>query len=73
MMKAKKVLEFFEQQDSPKESPIEKFPELDAIADKLAYDTAMKINKSVEGVKSKMPYKAQYVLEQLIKMLQAKV
>ncbi len=73
-MKATKVLEFFEAVPPvEKDNPIEKYPELDALADKLAYDTAMKINKSVEGVKSKMPYKAQYVLEQLIKMLQAKV
>jgi hypothetical protein len=81
MNKSKQVMSLFEKEPegNPKggysvPSPgIEKYPELDAIADKLAYDTAMKINKAVENVKSKMPYKSQYVLEELIKMLQAKV
>lgn len=50
-----------------------KYPELDKIAKKLAEEVAVKINESIEGVDSKMPYKAQYVLEEIIKDLQARV
>lgn len=50
-----------------------KYPELDAIAVKLADVVANRINMETENVVSKMPYKAQYVLEELIKHLEAKV
>jgi len=37
------------------------------------YDITKEINKRVKNVKSDMPYKAQYVLEELIKRLQKSV
>jgi len=50
-----------------------KYPELDKIAQKIANDTGKNINKSVQNVKSEMPYKAQYVLEEVIKHLESMV
>jgi hypothetical protein len=50
-----------------------KYPELDDIAKGLAYEVSMEINKRTAAVTSEMPYKAQYVLEELIKLLQQKV
>lgn len=50
---------------------IKKYPELDKIAVDIADKTAVLINKSVKNVKSNMPYKAQYVLEEeVIKILE---
>ncbi len=50
-----------------------KYPELDKIAAKLADDTAKAINAAIKDVESKMPYKAQYVLEEVIKDLKERV
>lgn len=52
---------------------IEKYPELDKIAREIAKNTGNEINKRVKNVKSEMTYKAQYVLEELIKILQEAV
>ena len=49
------------------------YPELDDIAKGLAYEVSTEINKRTAAVTSAMPYKAQYVLEELIKLLQQKV
>lgn len=68
MNKSKKVLGMIE-----KDSVIKKYPELDKIADKIAYETLTTINASVEGIKSEMPYKAQYVLEGVIQILKERV
>ena len=51
----------------------EKYPELRKIADKIADETAEKINKEVKDVKSKMPYKAQWVLEEVVKDLEERI
>lgn len=48
----------------------ENFPELDEIAEKFAKEVLNKINKEVKNVKSKMPYKSQYVLEEIIRILE---
>lgn len=53
--------------------PIVTYPELDEVARDLAIELAAKINRQVEHVPSDMPYKAQYVLEELIKWLQKAV
>jgi hypothetical protein len=50
-----------------------KYPELDEISKDLADAVSMEINKRTAAVTSEMPYKAQYVLEELIKLLQQKV
>lgn len=50
-----------------------KYPELDAIASEIARYVAMKINFETKDVTSKMPYKAQYVLEKVIEDLQERV
>ena len=50
-----------------------KYPELDKLAGTLAEELAVKINKEIVGIESKMIYKAQYVLEEVIKDLQARV
>jgi transcriptional regulator with XRE-family HTH domain len=55
------------------ESKRKQFPELDCVANKLANETAYKINFRIINIESKMPYKAQYVLEEVIKILKDKV
>jgi hypothetical protein len=47
-----------------------KYPELMAIAEKIAEDTIHAINAAVKDVESVMPYKAQWVLEETIKILE---
>lgn len=49
------------------------YPELQAIVDEMANSVCMEINKRAEGVQSKMPYKAQWILEELAKELQRRV
>lgn len=51
----------------------DKYPELDAIASEVAQLVGGEINSRVQMVESEMPYRAQYVLEELIKMLEQAV
>jgi len=46
------------------------YPELRKIVDEMTKSVAKDINKKVKNVDSEMPYKAQWVLEELIKNLQ---
>lgn len=50
-----------------------KYPELMAIAEKIADSTSIDINEQVQAVQSDMPYKAQWVLEETIKILRERV
>lgn len=50
-----------------------KYPELDEIAVKLANDICAKINAEARTVESAMPYKAQHILEEIIKILEARI
>jgi hypothetical protein len=52
---------------------VEKYPELRKISDKIAEKTAVMINTETQKVSSKMPYKAQWVLEEVIKDLEKRV
>jgi hypothetical protein len=52
---------------------VEKYPELRKIADRIAEKTAVMINAEIKKVSSKMPYKAQWVLEEVIKDLESRV
>lgn len=61
-----------EQWPKPGELP-NRYPELETIADELADDVARNINARVREVDSEMPYKAQYVLEVLIRLLEERV
>jgi hypothetical protein len=57
----------------PKKVPT-KYPVLDKIAMEVANAACITINERiVTVVKSKMPYKAQYTLEQVIKILEERV
>jgi len=47
-----------------------KYPELRKIVDEMTKSVAKDINKKVKNVDSEMPYKSQWVLEELIKNLQ---
>ncbi len=49
------------------------YPELYKIAQTIADNTCREINKQTKNVESKMPYKAQWVLEETIKILQERV
>ena len=50
-----------------------KYPELDEIVKEIADHTCAEINKRVKDVKSEMPYRQQYVLEEVIEILQSRV
>jgi len=50
-----------------------KYPELDKLVKPISDMCAKTINKKISTIKSKMPYKAQYVLEEVIKELQDRV
>lgn len=49
---------------------IRKYPELDKLVKQLADKFIKEINNSVKDVKSEMPYKAQYVLEEIVRKLE---
>jgi len=49
------------------------YPKLNKIARKVANKTLRDIVKSTRNVKSKMPYKNQYVLEIVIQLLKERV
>lgn len=53
--------------------PRSKYPELDEIAMKVADAACAEINLRVAHVQSAMPYKAQYALEKVIRILQGRV
>lgn len=53
--------------------PKSKYPELDEIALDLADHVSISIARVVKQIKSKMPYKNQYVLEKLIEELKERV
>lgn len=50
-----------------------KYPELDKIVKDISKIVETEINKRTEKVESKMQYKSQYVLEELIKILEENV
>jgi hypothetical protein len=50
-----------------------KYPELDEIAEELASEFSAIINNRTRNISSEMPYRAQYVLEEVIKKLQERV
>jgi hypothetical protein len=50
-----------------------RYPELREIADNLANKFCAEINQATAGVKSEMPYKFQWVLEEVARELQARV
>jgi hypothetical protein len=52
---------------------VKKYPELDSIALDIANTACRKINATVQTVESEMTYKAQYVLEEVIKILESRV
>ena len=53
-----------------KEDVIKKYPELDEIATNIVLITVSEINNMTRNIESEMPYKAQYVLEEVIKKLE---
>ena len=56
-----------------KEGSSRKYSALDALIPELYAEVAKRINELAEGIESAMPYKAQYILEELIKELQEAV
>lgn len=50
-----------------------RYPELQKIAKDLAFKFLEEINNSTKDVESDMPYKEQYVLEEVIKILNENV
>ena len=51
---------------------INKYPEFNKIIESIVAEVARKIN-AASGIESTMPYKCQYVLEEVIKKLQEMV
>ncbi len=52
-----------------KDGASKKYSELDRIAFDIAQEVSHRIEHGTRGIKSKMPYKNQYVLEELIRLL----
>lgn len=52
---------------------ISRYPELEELAMTIAKDVCKRINKDAPKIESKMPYRQQYVLEELLKILQEAV
>ena len=52
---------------------IKQYPELMKAAKEISYETIRKINKVAPTIKSEMPYKAQFILEEVIKNLEENV
>jgi hypothetical protein len=48
----------------------DRYPELAYIARQISKDVVAKINTEADKVESKMPYKSQFILEELIKILE---
>lgn len=49
------------------------YPELDRVAENIANKTLKEINKKTANIRSSMPYKNQYVLEEVISLLEGNV
>lgn len=50
-----------------------KYPEFKELANDLADEVLRKINKEAKKIESEMPYKSQFVLEEVIKILEDRV
>lgn len=51
-----------------------KYPKLNAEANRIAQDTLKAINAAAQNTEDEgMPYKAQYILEEIIKILESRV
>lgn len=48
---------------------IKKYPELSKLARELAHDLVKEINQKAPKIKSEMPYREQFVLEEIIELL----
>lgn len=51
----------------------DQYPELDKVAEDITIKVALMINEAAPKVKSNVPYKAQAILEQVIKKLEDRV
>jgi hypothetical protein len=49
------------------------YPELQEVAERLANEVCRQINAEARKIESKMPYKAQFILEEMIKILEDRV
>lgn len=67
----KNLKKFEDINEDARPSVEKKYPELDKLVDTLEKYIVDDINDKAEKVKSEMPYKSQYVLEELIKRLEA--
>ncbi len=52
---------------------LKRYPEFRNLVDEIASDAIGRINAGVQLIKSEMPYKSQFVLEELISRLQKSV
>ena len=52
---------------------LERYPEFKKVVGKLASQVCKEINKEAKNIESEMPYKAQFILEELIQNLQDRV
>lgn len=68
----REFIKLFETDEAP-EFAADKYPELQEIAMRLANEVSAKINEEARNVESKMPYKAQCILELMIDILNGRV
>jgi len=52
---------------------LDRYPEFKELVNDLADDVSKKINKEARKIESKMPYKSQFVLEEVIRLLEDRV
>lgn len=62
-----------ERPESTNKPPYEEYPELYRIASDIARETGETINQRASMVSSECKYKAQFILEEVIKMLERAV
>lgn len=55
------------------QTSMQKYPEFQSLVDEIANDVCKTINVKAKKIKSQMPYKAQFTLEEVIKVLQSRV
>jgi hypothetical protein len=61
--------EFRNDMENQKTVALKKYPELMKLANRIAKDVAKEINKEAPKIKSEMPYRQQFVLEEVINIL----
>jgi hypothetical protein len=77
-MAAKEIARHTKQAETPMSGDpplmgLKRYPEFSLLVDKIVHAVVIEINAEARKIKSEMPYKAQFVLEEVIRELQERV